>query len=639
MSTELVAEKASSPELPVATLKQRKRHGDHRAPVAETVDASDSESVMSQKVSRVASHVTHPRFHRVSALSDLYVGGRCLVHPSSDTRTPSSHEDAMPLDPRPCLDSLPGDVRANLQDSLEPVLDIAMKRLRKKGLIPHTVVSFTLTKESGLVFKFGERELQVAEYERFLQPKSPFNRMLTATSEARAYAECAGLGKRAVTVAKKTSEKRVAEAAAEAFKQIADERLAERTRLSKSFLQKHKEIFLLLTNISSALTNICSACPNNPLLVMASALFGVLKGANFEIYNITTLREIKFLNMLGIKKYELGDKLLIGNGMINAFLVILAGITLFVAGILLECSKKVGHGTIMLINKVIGTYLFGYVFGNIFALGWAILSIMRINNSIKLRKELNSFLENPNLSEKERYLGYLKKVREKITLTAEDKQKIREQVLSDFTQEIKQKDPGITDDELRTELAGKRAEIEHCIAVEENNLIKGKIEQFQKLSLKTTTERVIKDIDRLIIALEFGSEDDEGFARVLNEAKSLVREIDKATYQSLVSNSVYLFIFIVCLLGNLMLLVASPWGAAIWWTIVAIMFVFWDYSTSNINLTAKVYDFVRRKKAEEILGPEEHAEIIELPPPEIATAEDEGSSEEEDLAEVLSKAD
>lgn len=578
-------------------------------------------------------------------IASLNLGGRCL---KSSVDEPS----------KPKIDDwtkIPIGIRSKFEELLQQIKAKGFEKLTNENKLPKGPCNycFRINDTEGLVLKIGGNGPEViVRPEEFLQGEqgfwkafsifqenlSPLQKFLSLANDANKYAEYSDLGKRVVTkdgkevfatkeeeLALKTTERKAGKVAAKDFKEIASARSKEKDELIKnSFFQRHKEIFLALTNGCGAIMNICSAFPDNPFFMMATGLFAFIKGSNFAVYNSTSFHEKKRLDKLGIEKHKILEKLLMGNGFLNGLLVMASGFTLFLAGILFEVGKKCAP-IVMTIHTVIGTFIFGYVTANLFATLCGIFSGFRLFKVVCFRKELNAILENKERTPAHRALDYLSKVKEKVELTKADIKGIREKIKAELKKsktcpELAQK----SDAELE-QFIDSNEDAKALFDARKVQKTKDKMEELQKLSngnliaeiFATKPESSLTKIDELINALK------KGDISKLEEANRLIQAIDKATYQNLVCHLVYIGIAVLCLLGNLLLLsvilTACPFAPAIWWTTIALIYLVWDYSKSNLYVTGKIYDHgflghgSRKKKTEEILG---LTNIIPMPQPQ-----------------------
>lgn len=536
----------------------------------------NSSTTIDKEKSKVEKVVEGIELNHEMILSNLQIGERKLCY---------SEEIS--------VDKLTDEMKNSLINSLREIFVKVLENEDLKKVKGSYDLYFSLSEKEGLVVRIGKKgkDIKIAPYKDFLignrvlfnEKLSPYQKLLQAAKETESYAKCANLGKRVTdnTLKPNDLETRVNEQ----FQKGNIQLLAQRKELEEgSFLQKYKEYLLLGTNSSSAAYNLLKntgLALNNPFFVLASSIPCMIKGLSYLLYNIASMREAEYLSQKKVEKFTGFEKFLMVFSSIFALTAFTIGLLLLVSlGLTLEAVKKV--------YTVVNGIVFGYVLCSLFSLFQIALESIRLFRTVKLRKELNQFLENTYLSKQERCLGYLKKVKETISLSEEEVNQIkseingrREKIKNDLK---KAKYISVSDDseELKREIANK-IDVEKEINFEIQKKLRQKIESFQKCASKGVTEEVLRDIDRLILKLSVEKVENDD----LNKAIELVGKIDKATYQNMVTHIVYILIFIACLAGTF---INGPTACAFFWLTIALIFVFWDYSGSNNALTAIVYE-------------------------------------------------
>lgn len=546
------------------------------------------------------------------ALTKLNLQGRCLLNERGSLNA---------LGKLPAQDVLVNEIKEIIDEAMK---DKAVQKLVEKY---RGKFSFELNENDGFVLIFGHEKIKLKDFSEFfikedptlnIDPKEVLKRKLQSArdslvgifqtaekttkmqrlfcniKEAAEYAEKANLGQRLIAP-KKSDETDLKIQAI--FKKANDQIKTEKEEASKSFWKggfvNHQGKYNNASNICGLSVCILSLAVH-PYELFAGIL-DLFRALGFAIYKLVEIFKGKTPENKGeVYKYTFFERIFHKYGIFYSVAVFTIGIFLIIEGALHESLKA----AVIYIN-----YIFSAVLAPLFGL-WNMINFGSQARRIgKLRDELNSFLENPNLDEKEKYRAYLSHLKTKVMLSPQETNKIKEKVIAEEKEalkiKLKKESPEITDEEIERRFQALPLEEKINLALHQEN--RYKIEKLITCTSGGIYDDVLNTFDEVIKGLD--SADEAEVKKAIDLARELVKKIDKTTHQNATTFKVYAAIGFACLAASVVFSIVGSGGAAlIFWLVIASIYVLWDCETTNLILTAFWYRLTREEKAYQILN-------------------------------------
>jgi hypothetical protein len=548
------------------------------------------------------------------ALTQLNLQGRCLLNERSSLNA---------LGKLPTQDVLVNEIKELIDEAMK---DKAVQKLVEKY---RGKFSFELNENDGFVLIFGNEKIKLKDFSEFfikedptlnIDPKEVLKRKLqsardgvigiftTATKttkmqrlfcnikEATEYAEKANLGQRQVAPKKSDeTDLKIQEIFKKANDQIKTEKEQNEKSYWKSGFVNHKGKYNNASNLCGLTVCILSLAAHPWELIVG--IIDLFRALGFAVYKLVEIFKGKTPENKGeVYKYTFFERIFHKYGIFYAFGVFILGLFLILEGALHESLKA----AVIYIN-----YIFSAVLAPLFGL-WNMINFGSQARRIgKLRDELNGFLENPNLDEKEKYRAYLSHLKTKAMLSAQETNKIKEKVISEekeaFKIKLKKESPEITDEEIERRFQALSLEEKINLALHQENRFK--IEKLITCTSGGIYDDVLNTFDAVIKGLD--SSDEKEVKKAIDLARELVKKIDKVTHQNATTFKVYAAVGFACLAASVVFSILGSGGAAlIFWLVIASIYVLWDCETINLILTGFWYRLTREEKAYQILNVE-----------------------------------
>lgn len=537
--------------------------------------------------------------------------GRALTETLSLTRLSVKNKTLLNKKKPTAIDKLPQKEREDLLKEITEFITEAIKREDIQKLISENggKFKFSLNEKEGFILRFGKNKIKLGEYSDFLILEDPDLNMSSievfkkrckeclswkkvektqsqmlfkAVNRTADYVEKAMIDRVSVKKKPDSTDKKIVAIFDKTTKLIKNEN----DELSKSWWARHEGKWLNASNIFSLGANAFSSSPS-----LISGILDFGRSLCFAVYkSVVAMKGWGVEGKEGIYKNTFFER---------AFIVVgfLYSLGIFVLGLLLSLES--------FLSEFVKATLFytSYIFSYVFATPWALWNIINFGSQekriIELRKELNSFLENDNLNEKEKFRGYLAHLEKTIKLTPEEINKIKEQTQktekNELASKLKKENPEVTQEEIDRKFNESSAFVSEKIEKALHQENRYKIEKLIMMTSGDIVESLTK-INELIDVLDLGGSSGAEFNKALEKARELIAKIDQASYQNECTNSSYKWLGVICLIATVLFASLGTGGAAVLaalivWSIISLAYILIDCEWTNQKIMSLVYFF------------------------------------------------
>lgn len=548
--------------------------------------------------------------------------GRALTETLSLTSLSVKNKTLLNKKEPKAIDKLPQKEKEDLLKEITEFITQAIKREDIQKLISENggKFKFALNETDGFVLRFGKNKIKLGEYGDFLVQKDPDlnissieafkkrckeclswkkvektqNQMLfKAVNKTADYVEKSMIGRVSVKKKPDAIDKKIVAVFDKTTKLIKNEK----DELSKSWWARHEGKWLNASNIFSLGANAFSSSPS-----LISGILDFGRSLCLAVYKaVGAMKGWGVEGKEGIYKNTFFEKTYIIVGFLYSLGIFVLGLFLSLESFLSEFVKATLFYT---------SYIFSYVFATPWALWNIINSGSQEKRIIELRKELNSFLENDNLSEKEKFRGYLAHLEKTIKLTPEEinkiKEKTRETEKNELASKLRKENPEVTQEEIDKKFNESAASVSEKTekALHQENRYK-----IEKLIMMTSGDLVesLTKINELIDVLDLEGSNGAGFNKAIEKARELIAKIDQASYQNECTNSSYKWLGVICLIATVLFASLGTGGGAVLaalivWSVISAAYVLIDCEWTNQKIMSLVYFFRREEKSYKHLG-------------------------------------